>query len=100
MVTAAAIESAQCVGAGLMLGCSRVYCSMVRCCCSCSIMSKSIRVGILLEFVSAFRNRVGGTCRIVGSGGCGMDTRSGYEILGCCCVESLLSDCRTCVTCC
>ena len=62
-------------------------------------MSKSIRIGVLLEFVLAFRNRVGGACRIVGSGGCGIDTRSGYEILGYCRVESSLSDCLTCVTC-
>ena len=59
----------------------------------------NIRIGVLLEFVSAFRNRVDGACCIVGSGGCGIDARSGYEILGCCLIESLLSDCRTCVTC-
>ena len=99
MVTAAAIESAQCVGGALILGCSRVYCGIVRCCCSYSIISNSIRVGVLLEFVSAFRNRVGGACRIVGSGGCRRDARSGYEILGCCLIESSLSDCLTCVTC-
>ena len=62
-------------------------------------MLNSIRIGVLLEFVLAFRNRVGGACRIVGSGGCSMDARSGYEILGCCLIESSLSDCRTCVTC-
>ena len=99
MVTAAAIESAQGVGDALILGCLRGYCGIVRCCCSCSMISKSICVGVLLEFVSVFRNRVGGACCIVGSGGCGMDARSGYEILGCCYVESSLSDCRTCVTC-
>ena len=99
LVTAAAIESAQCVGDVLILGCSRGYCGIVRCCCSCSMMSKSIRISVLLEFVAAFRNRVGGACRILGSGGYGIDARSGYEILGGCCIESLQSDCRTCVTC-
>ena len=93
LVTAAAIESAQCVGSALVLGCSRGYCGIVRCCCSCSIISKSICVSVLLEFVSAFRNRVGGTCRDVGSGGCGRDARSGYGILVCCRVDSSLSDC-------
>ena len=62
-------------------------------------MSNSICVGVLLEFVSAFRNRIGGACRIVGSGGCGMDARSGYEILRCCLIKSLLSDYLTYVTC-
>ena len=93
------MESAQCIGGALTLGFSRVYCGIVRCCCSCSIMSNSIRVGVLLEFVSAFRNRVGRACRIVGSGGCGIDARSGYEILRCCLIESSLSNCLTCVTC-
>ena len=99
LVTAAAIESAQYIGGALVLDCSREYCSIVRCCCSCSIISKSICIGVLLEFISAFRNRVGGTCRDVGSSGCGRDARSGYEILGCCHTDSLLSDCRTCMTC-
>ena len=100
LVTNAAIESAQCVGGALALSYSQEYCSIVRCCCSCSMISKSIYVGILLKFILVFRNRVGGTCRIVGSGGCGMDARSGYEILGCCCADSSLSDYWTCVTCC
>ena len=98
-VTAAAIESAQCVGGTLMLGCSRIYCGVVRCCCSCSIISSSIRVCVLFEFVSVFRNRVGVACRMVGSGGCGRDASSGYEIRGCCRSDSSLSDCRTCETC-
>ena len=71
----------------------------MRCCCSCSIISNLIRVGVLLEFVSALRNRVGGACRIVESGGYGRDARSEYEILGCCLIESSLSDYLTCVTC-
>ena len=58
-----------------------------------------MRVGVLLEFVSAFRNRVGGACRMVGSGGFGRDVSSGYEIRRWCCTESSLSDCLTCVTC-
>ena len=99
LVTAAAVESAQCVGDALVLDCSRGYYSIVRCCYSCFIISKSIRISILLEFISAFWNRVGGMCRDVGSGGYSRDTRSGYEILGCCRADSSLSDCRTCVTC-
>ena len=98
-VTAAAIESAQCVGGALILGCSRVYCGMIRCCCSFSMISNSIRVGVLFEFVSGLRNRVGGACRMVGSGGCRSDVNSGYEIRGCCRSDSSLSDCRTCDTC-
>ena len=54
LVTAAAIESAQCVEDALMLGCLQGYCGIVRCCCSCSMISKSICIGILLEFISVF----------------------------------------------
>ena len=37
------------------------------------MISKSIYISVLLEFVFAFRNRVGGACRIMVSGSCGMD---------------------------
>ena len=98
LVTAAAMESAQCVGGALMLGCSRVYYGVVRCCCRVLSYQTQYAFGVLLEFVSAFRNRVGGACRIVGSGGCGRGVSSRYEIRGCCRIESSLSDCLTCVT--
>ena len=51
-VIAAAIESAQCAGGALVLDCYHVYGGIVRCCCSCSMISKSRCVGVLLETVS------------------------------------------------